>query len=190
MKKYLIGLIGLTLLLSACGSGDKSKTDAQNEKIIVEVTVAEFLDGAENMLDQEVAITGLVTHVCKHGGQRLFITGEDTSSTVKITTGEDIAEFSIDLEGEKIAVTGIVRELRIDETYLAEWEAEIMEGASKENTGHKDGLDEHQKDQAEELDMDEQLEKVNNLREKIAASEKGYLSEFWVETIEFKVLSE
>jgi hypothetical protein len=190
MKKYLAGLLGLVYLLSSCGSADKSNSDAQHEEIIVEVTVAEFLNEADNLLDQQVAITGQVTHVCRHGGQRLFITGEDTTSTVKITTGEDIAEFSIDLEGEKITVTGIVKELRIDETYLAEWEAEIMEGASTENQGHKDGLDEHQKDQAAETDTDAQLERVNKLREEIAASEKGYLSDFWIETIEFKVLSE
>jgi len=177
-------------MLSSCGSGDKSKSDAQNEEIIVEVNVAEFLDEAENMLDQEVAISGQVTHVCKHGGQRLFITSDDTEETVKITTGEDIAEFDIELEGDKITVTGIVRELRLDETYLAEWEAEILEGASEENQGHKDGLDEHQKDAAAELDVDAQMEKVNKLREDIAASEKGYLSDFWVETVEFKVLSE
>jgi hypothetical protein len=189
MRKYLIGLMGLAFLLSACGSADKSKSDTQNEKIIVEVTVAEFLDEAENLLDQEVAIKGQVTHVCKHGGQRLFITDADTTSTVKITTGEDIAEFNIDLEGEEITVTGIVRELRIDEIYLAEWEAEIMEGASKENKGHQDGLDEHQKDASAELDTDAQLEKVNKLREEIAASEKGYLSDFWIETIEYKVFS-
>ncbi len=190
MNKYLIGILGLAFFLSACGSGDKSKADTQNEKIIAEINVSEFLDQAENMLDQEVSITGQVTHVCKHGGQRLFITGGDTSSTVKITTGEDIPEFSIDLEGEKIAITGIVRELRIDEAYLAEWEAEITEGASGENQGHKDGLDEHQKDQSAELDLNEQMEQINSLREKIAASEKGYLSDFWIETIDFKVLPE
>lgn len=190
MRKYLIGLLGLAFLLSSCGSGDKSKSDAQHEEIIAEVTVAGFLEEAENMLDQEVAITGQVTHVCKHGGQRLFITSDDTEETVKITTGEDIAEFDIELEGDELTVIGIVRELRIDETYLVEWEAEIMEETTTETTGHEDGLDEHQKDAAAELDTEGQLERVNKLREEIAATEKGYLSEFWVETVEFKVLAE
>jgi len=190
MKKYLVGLLATAFLFSACGSADKKKSDTHEEKIIAEVSVAEFLDEAENILDQEVAITGTVTHVCKHGGQRLFITNEDTTGTVKITTGENIAEFPIDLEGEKISVHGIVKELRIDDTYLAEWEIEITEGASKENKGHKDGLDEHQKQQAEELNLDAQLEKINKLREEIAASDKGYLSDFWVESIDFKKIAE
>jgi len=190
MKKYGAGLIGLVLLLTSCGSADKGKTDTQDKEIVAEVSVSEFLDEAGSLLDQKVVLTGMVTHVCKHGGQRLFITDKDTSSTVKITTGEDISEFSVELEGEKITVTGIVKELRIDETYLAEWEAEIMEGAGTENKGHKDGMDEHQKDQTKEMDVEGQLDRVNKLRKEVAASEKGYLSDFWVETIEFKVVSE
>ena len=190
MKNYLIGILGFVFLLSGCVSKDKNKSDAQNEEIIQEVTVAEFLNEATDLVDQEVAITGRVTHVCRHGGQRLFITAEDTTSTVRITTGEDIAEFPVDLEGEKISVKGIVRELRIDETYLAEWEAEVTEGSSMETKGHEDGMDEHQKDQAAEISPEDQLAKINNLREEIAASEKGYLSDYWIESIEYKVSSE
>lgn len=77
---------------------------------------------------------------CRHGGQKLFIIGNEGDKRVRITSGQDIPEFDVELEGESIAKKEIVKELVIDETYLAEWEAEVMNGMTR-GEGHEGGIE-------------------------------------------------
>ena len=144
MTTRILSVIVLALLITACNTQKKADYIAEQADP-VEVTVAQMLDEAAEMIDQKVMISGSVTHVCRHGGQRLFIIGEDPEKTFKITTGEDIAEFDVSLEGSSILVSGIVKELIIDETYLAEWEAEVLQGAEGqgEGSGERPGEHEH-----------------------------------------------
>jgi hypothetical protein len=138
-------------------------------------------------------ISGMVTHVCRHGGQRLFITDTVTGQTVRITTGKDIPEFDISMEGSNIVVNGIVRELVIDETYLAEWEARTEEGTAAEHLGGGTGEhmsaqvteDEARASEAEGAEEQKlaQMESIRQKREELAASGKDHLSEYWVEAI-------
>ena len=128
-------LITFTILLTLLGScaNQSSKSDAGMESD--EISVAEFITDASPLVDKPVNVTGTVVHVCRHGGQRLFIVGEGSEDQVRITTGEDIAEFEVALEGNRIEVQGIVKELIIDDTYLAEWETEVMEGGAEHDRG-------------------------------------------------------
>jgi len=138
MTTRILSIIVLALLLAACNSQKQAdQTDA------TEVTVTQVLGDAADLVEQKVMISGSVTHVCRHGGQRLFIIGEDPEKTFKITTGEDIAEFDVSLEGSSILVSGVVKELIIDETYLAEWEAEVMAGAPEMGEGEGERPGEH-----------------------------------------------
>ena len=92
-----------------------------------------------------------------------------------------------------------VRELIIDDTYLAEWEAEVTSGSEHDRgEGHEGGVghgDEHGEDAGEEeQDAEEQvasqLKRIQEVRDEIASSGKDHLSDYWVETLEFKVLAE
>lgn len=109
-------------LLAFIAFGCNSSTDKTNDKVY---SVSELLDVAEANIDSTIMIEGEVTHVCKHGGERLFIMDVD-SNTMKIETGEKIAKFDETLEGLDIIVEAIVREMRIDTDYLDEWEAELV----------------------------------------------------------------
>ena len=144
--KRIIFIISILLFVNYSCSNLSRKASNENPVLdLSELTVDNFSEQIPENVGKEVTISGRVTHVCRHGGQKLFITGEDTTRTMRITTGENIPEFDITLEGNMIVVRGIVKELIIDETYLAEWEEEVTDGTSKENKGHEDGLDGHQK---------------------------------------------
>jgi hypothetical protein len=204
MSKSIILMFALGLLVS-CGQGTK-KNGTETEQEIMPIAVSDFLSDAAPFVDKNVNISGTVVHVCRHGGQRMFIVGENGEERIRITTGEDIAEFDIELEGEKVEVKGIVRELIIDETYLAEWEAELLEGSKQERgEGHEGGVGhgEHQGDataessaenelqgtEAEEQ-LKNQLTQIQGVRDEIAASGEDHLSDYWIETLEFKVIEE
>lgn len=187
MKKIIFALSALFFIHYSCSNPNRKTTNENLSENLSELTVDNFSEQIRDFVGKEVMISGRVTHVCRHGGQRLFITGIDSSKTIRITTGENIPEFDISLEGSMIGVNGIVKELIIDETYLAEWEAEVTEGTSKEQKGHQDGLDEHQKQQVETGSGDA-LASIQDLRDEIAASGKDHLSDYWIETIELKVI--
>jgi hypothetical protein len=106
MKKIIILLAGIALL-SSCNCLTSDKNEQVNN--ITSVTMEEFLANPDEFLEKEIVITGLVTHVCKHGGQKLFIAGENEATSLLINTSESIPEFSIDLEGSKAEFTGTAK---------------------------------------------------------------------------------
>ncbi len=214
MMTRIFSLIILLVLAVSCGQQTNKTTDL-SELEVSEVSVEALLADASPFVEQPVSLKGTVVHVCRHGGQRLFIVGEDGEDRFRITVGENISEFDIELEGSMIEVNGIVRELIIDETYLAEWEAEVSEGskhdrgegheggvghgdnhgeASDQDTDPGDGDEDHGEEPEGEHDTEtqiaSQLKKIQDVRDEIAASGKDHLSDFWIETIEFKVITE
>ncbi|NOZ45794.1 MAG: hypothetical protein GXO79_03330 [Chlorobi bacterium] len=196
-KQILIAILGSLIILS-CGQGNKEKqTNVNNENVVFEqVALDSLLANTENYIDKSVSFEGTVSHVCKHGGQKMFLFSSSDSNSIKVTTGKNYSEFKVELEGSTVRIDGIVKEQRIDETYLAEWEAEVKKGTTtsdeeNEEMGEKeehegkhmgDGMESHEK-------SNEDLEKIEQLRKKIEASEKGYLSNFSVECVKYEELA-
>ena len=54
----------------------------------------------------------------EHGGKKMFIFDENEDTRVKIEAGEGIPSFDASLEGSDVLVSGMLKELIIDETYL------------------------------------------------------------------------
>ena len=79
------------------------------EKNVTVLTPTEFPDKAESMMGQKVQIDGLVVHVCKHGGKKMFIVGDDPEIRVKIDASDEVSVFSADLEGSTVSVQGIIQ---------------------------------------------------------------------------------
>lgn len=222
MIKKLFFFAALAFAVAACNNAGQ---DGDKEAM----TVGELMEQAETLVDQTVMVEGTVTHVCKHGGKRLFIT-DGMDHEIKVESGENIAQFDATLEGSEVVVEAIVRELRIDEAYLQEWEAELAaEAAETEDTlaladtatmmeeaeEVVEEVAEEVKETAEEAveEVEEMVEgeemaegemedhpempgkedhhmdakeKIAKYREEIAASEKGYIAEYWLEAVSYK----
>jgi hypothetical protein len=113
MKKLTILALISFLLLSATSlfAQDNMKTrqvSATANSQVVVITPEKFQDFAAENVGKEVEIKGMVVHVCKHGGKKLFIVGNDPEMRVKITTSEKINVFEPELEGSTILVQGII----------------------------------------------------------------------------------
>lgn len=202
MIKKILFLLFVATAMIACNNTQKSgETTTKNEaaKTIAEVTVANFEQMAGELVGQEVIIKGLVNHTCKHGGKRMFLVAEDSEESVEIEAGENIDSFDAELEGSDVVVKGIVAELRVDENYLAEWEAEIMNEEDDEDHKIHDGNhegEEHDEDgegegeEGENLEEEHHgtgLEKIENLRNQLKESGKDHLSFYSIECISFEV---
>lgn len=191
-------------------SGETQTSENEATETVTEVTVANFEQMAGDLVGKEVLITGLVNHTCKHGGKRMFIIDENTEESIEVVTGENIDSFDAELEGSDVIVNGIVLELRVDENYLAEWEAEVMneeddeeykihdgnhEGEGHDEDGHdheSEGHDQDGEEHDEGENMEEEhhgsgMEQIENLRNTLKESGKDHLSFYSIECISFEV---
>jgi hypothetical protein len=110
-------LVLVAFLAVSCNQANKENgTESAEVEQIVSATIQELLASPADYDGKEVAVTGMVTHVCRHGGQKCFIVAEDGETQIRIVPGGDIDEFKIDLEGSNIAFKGVFRVLNIVET--------------------------------------------------------------------------
>jgi hypothetical protein len=121
MKKLtVLVFIAFTLLFAIpITAQDKTTVSTTGSKDLV-ITPEKFQEMAVNNVGKEVEIQGLVVHVCKHGGKKLFIVGEDPEKRVKITTSDKVSVFEPELEGSTIWVKGIIEPLTEEELPEAE----------------------------------------------------------------------
>lgn len=139
MLRNILMILVAAAIVWSCGNQQTAKQEEKTveEEAVVEetpmaLTLAEFKDQAENIVGQEVILKGTVVHVCKHGGQKMFITADDPDVRIKITTGDEMAAFVPELEGSNVEVVGVVEEI----------EAEVIgEGQNAEEGEHEEDVD-------------------------------------------------
>jgi len=180
MLKKVFGVIVIAALLYSCGTNQK-EAETATEKISVENLMASI----DNYIDKDIIVSGTVSHVCAHGGKRLFLIGENPDIAIKVIPNEEIGVFSKDLEGSLINIYGKVKELRIDEAYITDMEKEMSEGIESEAAHTHDG--EHNAEE-KEVGLDSaQVAKIAEMRQEVAESGKGYISQYWIEATKFEV---
>lgn len=178
MKKLIFVLLGV-LALASCNNENK---EIENQ-VAVKVSTADFEAKAINLVDQKIALEGTVSHVCKHGGKRFFL-GEER---VKVLSSDKIGSFDVNLEGSDVLVEGILREERVDEAFLIEWEAELEETvqAAEKELAHKGepGHDHAEEENAEDPNAAAK-DQIKAYRDQLAEAGKDYLSFFTVEVLD------
>lgn len=130
MQKIILLFVAAAILTSCNQTGQKDNTDSSSTEMekVVSATVEELLAQPSDYDGKEVAISGMVTHVCRHGGQKCFVLAEDGETQIRIVPGGDIDEFKIDLEGSTVAFKGVFKVLN-----LVELEAHVEDHESKEH---------------------------------------------------------
>ncbi len=192
MIKKVLGILAIATLLVSCGTQQKKEKEC-TEKEKTAITVDNLLAEITNYIDKDIVVVGTVNHVCKHGGKRMFIMGEDPDIAIKITPNDEIGIFEKELEGSSVIITGIVKELRIDEAYVANLEKELSEGADNEAIhDHSGGEDEEEParpaGEPAETEVDSsKIKQIEHMKTQIVESENGYYSQFWVEASKFEV---
>lgn len=183
MKKIILILAAIALFTTSCENAHKhTESSSSTSNVIVSdeiaiINVADFDDQAGNYVGKKIKLEGTVDHICKHGGQKLFLVTEESDVRIKVVPDEEIAAFNADLEGNKIELVGIVEEQRIDEDYIREWEEEIRSGTDLgDDKGEGSHLGGKMEKGGVDADTSEEMKKIYNLREMLKKSENGYLS--------------
>jgi hypothetical protein len=132
IKKVLLSMALMALFLTVQTTFGQEMTSSKGA---TKVDVDTFKENAPEMVGETVVITGMVTHVCKHGGKKMFIMDSDADIQVKITTGEEMASFPAELEGETVWVNGVVEEIM--QEVVEEEHAEHEQDEAHKNIYHK-----------------------------------------------------
>ncbi len=171
MKKVL--LMAVLALSVACQN--KTKNDNSERKTEAKIIVVDqLLANAETMVDKEITVQGHVTHTCKHSGKRCFIVGDDAKLSIRVEAGGDIQGFNRELVGNTIAVKGILKERRLSEEYIAQWEEKVKLKEAKE-----DGTAET---------CSAEMNNISNMRKWMEENNKDYYSIYFVNGLSYEVV--
>ncbi len=129
MKKVILFLLASSMILSCKNAQTVNQSASAGTEQITTISVDDFLSDPAAMVDKQVIITGMVSHVCKHGGQKMFLVSSNPDKYLRINTSESITEFPIDLEGSNVEIKGVV----------AEFETAAPEEAGKDVEEHHEG---------------------------------------------------
>ena len=119
--------------MMSCGGGKKQAKNAEE----VAMSIDEVMEKAADLMEQTVVIEGVCTHTCSHGAKKMFLVGSDDSKTLRIEAGE-LGAFDTKVVNNVVTVKGIIKEERIDEAYLQDWEARLN-AQTEEKHGNGDG---------------------------------------------------
>lgn len=189
-KWSLTLLLGMTLGLASCGDdSNKSKEQTSAEEVTTAaLEVDQVLADPDSLVGDTIEIEGICTHICKHGGGKIFLMGSDDTKTLRVEAGESIGSFSQETVNSIVRVTGVLVEDRIDEDYLTQWEARIADQV-KEVQG-EGGCAADMKANAE-AEANSVRERIANFRSRIAERTekvgKPYVSLYHMEGLSYEI---
>ena len=192
MKTKLMILLAAATMFVACG-GNNSKKAADNAAEATEATTSMEIDAvlteAEALTDQQIVLEGVCTHICSHGGTKIFMMGSDDTKTIRIEACK-LGSFDQKCVNSIVKVNGILREERVDEAYLQRWEAAVAAQTAKQHGEVETGCDSEKAARGETGNT--VAERIADFREKIAARKaavgKEYLSFYYVEALSYEVV--
>ncbi|MFA9370593.1 MAG: hypothetical protein ACERIH_02700 [Labilibaculum antarcticum] len=138
--KY-VSIIAICLLCMSCNLKQKeTKKDnieenqlAQSEKSVV--TIDQLMVNAEQLVGKEVHFKGLVNHVCAHSGKRCILKNTTGNLSIRVEATGGLEGFDKEIAGNDIEVSGTLREKRLDEASIDEWETEVNAKNASEEGG-------------------------------------------------------
>lgn len=192
MKTKLMILLAAATMCVACGGNNSKKATSTATDVAQNTTSMEIdavLAGAEELTNQTIVLEGICTHICKHGGTKIFMMGSDDTKTIRIEAAK-LGSFDQKCVNSIVKVNGILREERVDEAYLQRWEAAVAAQTAKQHGEVETGCDSEKAARGETGNT--VAERIADFREKIAARKaavgKEYLSFYYVEALSYEVV--
>ena len=167
MKQIFLYVAALTFVLCSCGSPQSASLDDA-------FGLDELLVVADKNLNDTVTVIGSVIHTCKHSGMKCFIVGESQKISLRVEAGDEIGGFTPDLEGSRLAITGILREqINMSRASIDEQETEVKE------LQHHEGMEES---------CAAQLNNIAQMRAWMEEHNKDYYAVYYMDGLKYDLL--
>lgn len=90
--------------------GCGQQTATQEEAVIETLEIAELISNPLEFQEQEVRIEGIITHICRHSGDKMRVAEIDGEGlSVLVMLGEFAPQFSPEFEGKEVTLTGVLK---------------------------------------------------------------------------------
>ncbi|NOR88606.1 MAG: hypothetical protein GQ527_13465, partial [Bacteroidales bacterium] len=191
-----------SFLWVSCDNQETANQEGQTEEVAdaapKALDINKFDELADGLANQVVEITGTCVHTCKHGGTKMFITGNDPDFRLKVTATDESGNFNLEMEGNDYVVVGVLDEYRMDMAEMDKMEADVLaehgfEGETVEDMKHKKNETEsehadHSGDDHQETEgsCDAELAQIADLRKEAKENGKGYLSFYSILATSYK----
>ena len=147
-----------------------------------------LLANAEALVGKSVCVEAVCTHICKHGGRKIFLMGSDDTQTIRVEGGS-VGKFDSGCVNALVSVTGILKEERVDEAYLLKWEEQLKATAAEAHGDGEAGCSTEKKARGETANTSE--DRIADFRKKIAERKtrtgKDYLSFYYIEATAYEI---
>ncbi|MCI1646950.1 MAG: hypothetical protein LKI39_10550 [Bacteroides sp.] len=190
-KSIIIAVAAAFLFIgSSCSNKQKSKevSTSSGQLVSSAMEIDSLLTNADALAGKEVTIEGVCTHTCKHGATKIFLMGSDDTQTIRVEAGK-LGSFSSKCVNAIVRVTGVLKEQRVDEAYLQNWEAQLKAQAQEKHGDGEAGCDSEKKARGEQANTPEG--RIADFRAKIADRKaktgKDYLSFYYVEADSYEI---
>lgn len=183
-------LIAAVTTMTSCGNSNKQSQTTQTEQQAssTALSIDDLLAGADSLVNQVVTIEGICTHTCQHGATKMFLMGSDDTKTIRVEACE-LGSFDTKCVNAIVTVTGTLKEQRIDEAYLQNWEAKLKAQTAESHGETAAGCDSEKKARGETANTPE--DRIADFRTKIAqrkaATGKDYLSFYYMEAASYEI---
>ncbi len=174
-------LIAACFIMVSCGNAQKKQAQPTEQVAATAMSIDDVMAKAADLVDQTVTIEGVCTHTCSHGAKKMFLVGSDETKTLRIEAGE-LGAFDTKVVNQNVTVTGTLKEERIDEAYLVDWENRLKADTEEHHGNGEGGCDTEKNARGETANTAEG--RIADFRAKIAAEKaatgKEYLSFYHV----------
>lgn len=189
--KFMVAatLLAALVTITSCGNSNKqSQPENAEQTASAALSIDNLLADADSLVDQKVTIEGVCTHTCKHGATKMFLMGSDDTKTIRVEAGA-LGSFDTKCINSIVTVTGILKEQRIDEAYLQNWEARLKAQTEESHGETAAGCDSEKKARGETANTPEAriAEFRAKMAERKAAVGKDYLSFYYMEASSYEI---
>ena len=188
MKPILLLIMLTTItgcLMTSCKSKTTQSATAQSQMSQSQILeVDDILARADSLTGKTFTTEAICTHICAHGGGKIFLMGSDDTKTIRVEAGTKIGSFKPETVNNLVRITGKLVEQRIDEAYLTEWEAQVKAQTAEKHGTTEQGCASEQKARGEAP--------ANSIEERIADRQakegKNYLSFYYIEGDTYEIV--
>ena len=189
MKRFfeILAVISVIFALFSCDGKKNAEVEQEAPEAKV-LQVDDALAKMDAMVGDTVEVEGVCMHLCRHSGRKMFLMGSDDTQILRVESVELGEPFKQECLEHIVYVKGIVREERIDEDYLNEWEKEVA-GMEQHGEG-AEGCGAEKQSRQETANTPEA--RIADFRAKIAERQakegKAYLSFYHLDAVEYNVI--
>ncbi len=125
IRKFIFAAsIAVSALFASCGGtaetdGKDSTAQVSDSSSVTKLSLVDYNAKAADYVGKEIELTGIVDHVCKHGGKKILLVAD--GQRVHIMSND---RFEDGLNGSEITVRAKVSSERIDESTFQKWLAD------------------------------------------------------------------